>query len=165
MAVSLEPWLQDASLYKLQWPSSTKLKQYAFLCRALYRDEQGGALIEAALVILLYFILIFGMMNVGIVLFAYTNTVYASKVAVRYAAVHSSASATPCTTNDVQNLIKPYLLGAPAGGITINSTWSPSNTVGSTFSVTVMLNFPTPLPFTNSFGLQTSTTAQGYIVY
>ncbi len=165
MAVLLKLRLQAASLSEPQCMNSTRLGQHASLMKELCRDEQGGALIEAALVLLLYFTLIFAMMNVGIVLFAYANTIYASKVAVRYAAVHSSTSAAPCTASNIQNIIEPYLLGAPTGGVTITSKWSPNNTVGNTFSVTVLLKFPTPLPFMNSAGLQTSTTAQGYILY
>jgi len=146
-------------------PATPGSWQCAPLLKLLYHDEQGSNLIEAALVLLLYFTLIVAMMNVGIVLFAYANTVYASRVAVRYAAVHSSASKSPCTANDIQNIIAPYLWGAPTGGVTITSNWSPSNAVGNTFSVTVALTFKMPLPFTNSANLQTSTTAQGYILY
>ncbi len=144
---------------------STVPRQFAPLLRSFYRDEQGSYLIEAALVLVLYLTLTFAMMSVALILFAYANTVYASKVAVRYAVVHSSASAAPCSKTDIQKLVQPYLWGAPASGITIAPTWSPSNTVGSTFSITVALSFPTSLPFVDSAGLKTTTTAQGYILH
>lgn len=165
IAASLKPWPQAASAYELQYASGTAPRQHAPLLRALCRNEEGGALIEAALVLVLYFTLTIAMMSVSVILFAYANTVYASKVAVRYAAVHSSTSADPCTASDIQNIIEPYLWGAPTGGITITPKWSPNNTVGSTFSITVSLDFPTSLPFVNSAGLQTSTTAQGFVLY
>ena len=135
------------------------------LLKVFIVDEHGSYLVEAALVLSLYLTVIFAMMSVGVILFAYGNSVYASRLAVRYAIVHSSSSSNPCTSSVVQGLVQPYLWGAPAGGVNVTTHWSPSNTVGSTFSVTITLSFQTSLPLVSANALTTTTTAQGFILH
>ena len=54
-------------------------------------------MIEIALVLPLFFILIFGCVQFAMVFFVYSNTVYATQVAVRYACTHDNLVITPHT--------------------------------------------------------------------
>ncbi len=135
------------------------------ICRALWRDEQASNLIEVALALPLYLAMIFGMMTFAIVLFAYCNAIYASRVAVRYAVLHSSTATTPCTATLITSLVQPYLWGAPAGGVTITPSWVPANTVGSTFSIKITLGFNGVMPYTHLSGLQATTTSAAIILH
>jgi Flp pilus assembly protein TadG len=138
--------------------------------RFLWQDESGSNLVETALVLPLYLMVLFVLTSFAIVFFALCNATYAAKAAVRYAVVHSTTSftlctSTSCTTTAIQNLITPYLLGAPSGGVTITPTWTPANTVGSTISITVKMLYPTGMPYGYLSNLVVTSTAQGTILY
>ena len=134
-------------------------------CLESLRGEGGANLIEMAIVLPVYFLLVFTLISFAIVLFAYGNATFAGKSAVRYAVVHGALSVTPCSATDLQNIVTPYLWGAPPGGVTVTSQWSPSNAVGSTVSVTVQLAYSTGLPYGYLNNLVVSTTAEGIILH
>jgi Flp pilus assembly protein TadG len=126
------------------------------------RDEEGSELIEIALVLPIYFMLIFGFMGFAIVLFAYCNSTFAAKAAVRYAVVHSAATMYPCSATDIQNIVNPFLWGAPSS-VLITPSWTSSNTVGQIVTVTVKLTY-TGLPYLGT-PISTTASSQGYIVH
>jgi Flp pilus assembly protein TadG len=131
---------------------------------ALLSGEQGTELIEIAIVLPIYFALVFAITSFGIVMFAYCNASYAAKAAVRYAVVHSTATMNPCTATTIQSIVTPFLWGAPTGGVSINSSWTPSNTVGNTVTVTVTLTYSTGLPYVSLAGFVESASATGIIL-
>lgn len=129
-------------------------------------DGEGGSnLIETALVLPVYFLLVFSLMSFAIILFAYCNANFAAMTAARYAATHSSTSLLPCTLSTIQGIVTPFLWGAPSGGATVTAAWSPSNTIGSTVTVRVSMTYTTAMPYTNLRGLVVTTNAQEVIVH
>jgi Flp pilus assembly protein TadG len=120
-------------------------------------------MVEFALVIPAFFILLFGFIQFSIIFFGYCNAKYASQVAVRYAIVHGSLSATPCTNIALTNIAKQYLWGAPSGAITVTSTWSPDNNPGSTVTVRVSILYKTLIPFSSLSTIPVGASAQGTI--
>jgi Flp pilus assembly protein TadG len=133
--------------------------------RSRLTADQGSELIEVAIALPLYFMFIFGLTSFAIVLFAYCNATFAAKAAVRYAVVHSNATMAPCQATDIDNIVAPFLWGAPAGGVTITPTWTTTNTVGQIVSVTVTLTYSTGLPYVGLKGLAATASAQGYIIH
>ena len=101
----------------------------------LLEEDRGGAAIEMAVVLPVFFILLFGLFSFAIILFGYGNATYASRAGSRFASLHSATSLSPCTASSVQSFVMPFLWAAPSGGVTVATTWSPSNTVGSTVNV------------------------------
>lgn len=132
---------------------------------AALRCDGGAELIEIALVLPLYFAVVFGLTSFAIVVFAYCNATFASKAAVRYAVVHSTATMQPCQTADIQNIVYPFLWGVPTGGASISSSWSPANTLGSLVTVKVTLTYSAGLPYVGLGGLKATAMANGYIVH
>ena len=65
---------------------------------AVSSRERGGALVEFAMVLPLALILLFGIIQFGIVMFEYHATDYAAKYAARYASVHGALCASDGTT-------------------------------------------------------------------
>ena len=104
--------------------------------------EHGATSIEMAVVLPVFFLLLFGLFSLSIVFFGYGNAVFAARVGARYASLHSATSLSPCTPTVIQNLVTPYLWAAPAGGVTVSTTWNPTNTVGTTVSVSVRIVYP-----------------------
>ena len=67
--------------------------------RSLYRCEVGVASIEGAIVLLAYTFLIFGIMELLYVLFAYSTVARGAENAARYAMVHNACSVTAANAN------------------------------------------------------------------
>lgn len=133
--------------------------------RELLREETGSDLVETALVLPLYLMLIFGITSFAILFFAYCNATFASRAAVRYAVVHSSTSLAPCNAAILQGIVNPLLWGAPSGGVVVTPLWNLSNTIGSTVSVTIQMTYTHGLPYVSLSGLVVQVTSQGVILH
>jgi Flp pilus assembly protein TadG len=127
-------------------------------------EDSGATALEIALILPAFFLLLFGLFYFSITLFGYLNATYASRAAVRYASVHSSTSLSPATATTVQAVTTPYLPSAPLATPTVTTTWTPSNTVGSTVSVTIKLVYTVGIPFTTLKTVTVGSTAQRTIV-
>jgi Flp pilus assembly protein TadG len=126
--------------------------------------QKGSAMIEYALVLSIYFMLVYGFVQFCLILFGFNNATYASRIAVRYAVVHGSTATYTCTSTDISNIIAPLLWGAPSGGATITTTWAPNNTPGSIVSIKVAIQYTPKLPFFPSKLFTVGTTAYGTIL-
>ncbi len=114
-----------------------------------------------------YFMLVFGFTSFAIFLFAYCNATFASKAALRYAVLHSNTSLAPYTQTAINNIVTPFLWGAPSctGCVTIVVSPLPApNAIGTNVSVTVTLTYSTGLPYTKLTGLVASASAQGVAI-
>ena len=109
-------------------------------------EQDGGTLIEMAVALPTFFLLLFGLMDFSIMLFGYSNATFACRAGARYASLHSSTSLTPASAAMIQGVVTSYLWAAPSGGVTVNTTWSPANTVGSSVTVTVRIVYPIGVP-------------------
>ncbi len=121
-------------------------------------------MVEYAIVLSTYFLLIFGFVQLCLILFGYNNLTYASRVAVRYAVVHGSSANYTCTSTDISNIVKPLLWGAPSGGVSVSTTWSPNNNPGSTVSIKVGISYAPKIPFFGNKTFVVGTTAFGTIL-
>ncbi len=128
------------------------------------KDRCGQALIEMALVLPPFFLLLFGLFNFSFMLFGYCNASFACRLGARYASLHSSTSLAPCSSSFITNLVTPYLWAATQDQVTVATNWSPGNTVGSTVSVSVTIVYPTGIPFFSLTQVTVGSTAQRTIM-
>jgi Flp pilus assembly protein TadG len=127
-------------------------------------NQSGAAMIEMALVLPIYFLLVYGVIQICFVLFGFCNATYACRVAARYAAVNGTGNTYQCTATDVKNVATPYLWGAPKTGTTITTTWSPDNNPGSKVTVTIVLVYPTAIPFSKMNTISVGASSQAIIL-
>jgi Flp pilus assembly protein TadG len=132
--------------------------------RGLGKDRSGATALETALVLPVFFLLLFGLMYFAIALFGYCNATYSSRAAARYASLHSSTSLSPCTAVSVQSVIAPYLAATPAAASTVSTTWSPANTVGATVTVSVTMVYSVAIPFSSLKTLTVGSVAKRTII-
>lgn len=117
-------------------------------------------LIEMAIVLPIFFLLLFGIFSYSIILFGRGNAICAANVAARYAALHSSTAVVPSTSASIKSYASAFLYAAPASGTTVTTTYSSSNTVGGTVTVTVDVTYPILIPFYGSRSLTVSASSQ-----
>ena len=149
-------------------------------------SENGGTLVETALSLSLLFMLIFGIIQISLVLYTFHFVSEAAREATRYAVVRGSSLVTDCTapgyatcvaqggknTGDIATYVTN--LGYPgfnSSDVTVNSTWLTSSGAacgttdackvpGDMARVTVTYNFPFSVPFVPSRTLTMSSTSQ-----
>jgi Flp pilus assembly protein TadG len=89
----------------------------------------GSTLIESALVYPVLFVVVLGIIMLGMATFRYQQVAHAAREGSRWAAVHGTVYAkerttTPATPEEVYtNAILPQLAGAAPGGIVYSVTW------------------------------------------
>lgn len=135
--------------------------------QVLYRREEGAALLETAISIVLLLTFLFGAIEVSLMLYSYHFISEAAREGTRYAIVRGNTctgfpSACPASDDD----IKAYVAGLGFPGINFSSTTmtvniahgaypagtncSPSascNNAGNTVQVQVIYHFPFSIPF------------------
>jgi len=104
-------------------------------------------MIEMALVLPVFLLLLFGIFNFSIVLFGRGSAIYGADVAARYAAMHSSTAVVPSTLASVTSAATEYLLSTSNSPPTVTTTYNPANTIGATVTVTVSIPYPLTIPF------------------
>jgi Flp pilus assembly protein TadG len=128
-------------------------------------SQSGSTIVEFALVVPIFFLLIFGFIAFAIIFAGYCSAAYASQAAVRYAIVHGNNSSYACSNTDITALVAPYLWAAQSGGSTVTTTWTPDNSPGSTVSVTISLTYKTAIPYSALHTVHVGAFAQGTILF
>ena len=121
-------------------------------------------MIEMALILPVYFMLVCGMVQMCLILFGSCNATYACRQAARYAAVHGTGAAYTCTTTDIQNVAKQYLWGAPQNGVTISATWPSGNNPNSYVKVVISMVYPVAIPFAKLTTITVGTASTAWIL-
>lgn len=139
--------------------------------RASMRSRRRGqALVEFALVVPFFFLLLFGIIEAGRFIFYYESLSHATREGARYAIVNGantlgcpSGPAAPgtsaCDTSgaNVVARVRQAALGVPSGGITVNRCWwytacdygthgDGDNARGATVTVSASFTYSTLLP-------------------
>jgi len=129
--------------------------------------QSGSAMVEMALIIPLYFIIIFGLVEFSIVFAGYCGAAYASQLAVRYAIVRGGDNTVlgPCSAANITTLVAPYLWAAQKNGSVITTTWSPNNYTGSTVIVSISLTYSIGIPYFGQNAIKVGASSQGTILY
>ncbi|MEP7341699.1 MAG: TadE/TadG family type IV pilus assembly protein [Acidobacteriota bacterium] len=115
----------------------------------LRRLQRGGTLVELALILPIFFLLIFGVLDFGRGIWAYNTLSYASREGVRYAIVRGSKSQTPASVSDIRQIVIAQTGGLDASKLTVTVTWLPNNSPGSNVKVQAQYNFVSLVPLLN----------------
>jgi Flp pilus assembly protein TadG len=99
--------------------------------------RRGSAMIESALALLVFAVLMAGVMEIGLTLFISNSLAFAAQRAARYASVRGGASGHPASAADIRATALAYAAPLNPEGITVTVTWSPNNNAGGTVLVKV----------------------------
>ena len=118
-------------------------------------------MVEMALVSMLFFTLIIGILDVGRAVFTYNRISAVTRDATRHAIVHGARSSSPATATDIQDYVQNKLVGLTGVGVT--TTWTPGNRRGHKVRVTVGYTYQPIIGFVPSVQLgATSQMAMSY---
>ncbi len=128
----------------------------------LRRDERGAELVEFALISIVFFMLVFGVMEFGRAIWIYGTVAHVAREGTRFAIVRGSDSGRTATPADVE----AYVQGRAAGmtGLTVTTTWDdPSKDPGTV--VQVQRDFDPALPLVSLGPLTLSATSRMVIAF
>jgi len=129
--------------------------------RASRRSERGAATLEFGMVVVVFFMFVFGVMDFGRALYTYHFVSNAACEATRYAMVRGSASTSPATANDITDYVKAITpMGINPSDITVSTTWSPNDAPGASVKVQVSDNFKFMTPVFMKYQLPLSGSSQ-----
>lgn len=109
--------------------------------------QSGSAIVEGALVFLVFMVIVFGLMEFGRMVWSYTQVANGAREATRYAIVHGSASGSTASVSQIQGIVTSHSPGLDASNITTNVTFTPDQSPGSTVKVAVTYKFYPLTPF------------------
>jgi Flp pilus assembly protein TadG len=109
------------------------------------RRRRGATTLEFGLAFMVFFMVVYGIMEFGRVVASYNILSGATREGVRYAIVHGSASGSAATAPDVQNVVRRWAIGLDSNSVAVTTTWTPGNAPGS--QVKVIASY-TVQPFT-----------------
>ena len=109
------------------------------------RSERGSMLVEGALCLTVYLMILFGTIDFGRMVFAYNFVSYAAREAARYAMVRGTTH--PTTAAALLTYVQGEAIGLNSGSITVTPTWTPDHTPGSTVQVLVQYSFQPIAPY------------------
>jgi Flp pilus assembly protein TadG len=113
--------------------------------------RRGSTMLEGALVMTTFVILLVGAMDFGRLGFAYSSVTYAAHQAARFAATNGSSSGHAASAAAIQSNADGNLIGLNAANLTVSVTWTPNNNPGSQVQVVVSYGFkPLVVPISSS---------------
>jgi len=108
-------------------------------------------MLEGALVMTTFVILLVGSMDFGRLGFAYNSVTFAAHQAARFAATNGSGSGHAATLASIQANVNSNLVGLNAKALTVGVTWTPNNNPGSQVQVKVSYSFqPLVVPISSN---------------
>jgi len=102
-----------------------------------WRGEKGAEIVESALVLVVFFFLVLGIIEAGRLTYAYNYVGRAAAEGARWASVRGGASTNPATNTTVANYVKKWAVGLDLSKITVSMTWLPDSNPGSQVKVQV----------------------------
>lgn len=124
-------------------------------------NDVGTALLEFGLVVVVFFLFVFGVMDFGRAVYTYHFVSNAACQATRYAIVRGSSSTDPVTAADIESYVKSITPeGIDPNNLTITTTWSPNDAPGSNVKVQVSDNFHFMNPLVPKYQINLSDSSQ-----
>jgi Flp pilus assembly protein TadG len=123
----------------------------------------GQAITEFALVAPVFFLLLFGILQMGIVIYRYTTVGMAAREAARYAMVHSPTSENPAGSGNFPTVQQFALNFAPflnTSDVVVKYQADPTATNQSDALVTITHNYTQQIPFMSAVPLPLTSSSQ-----
>ena len=111
------------------------------------RNQRGSNLVETALCLTVFLMILFGIIDFSRAIFAYNFVSHAARQGARYAVVRGQSSGHAASAGDVQDYVRQQAVTLNSSSVTVNTTWSPDNSAGSTVQVQVQYSFSPVLPY------------------
>lgn len=104
-------------------------------------------------------LIVFGIVQVGFVIWSNSTLAFAVDSAVRYASLNGARSSTPATADSIRTMVRNAATGLKKNDITVNVTWTPNNRPGSVVRVQAIYPVPTlvDIVWKHPFPLRSST--------
>src|SRR2546426_1992847 len=123
--------------------------------RALERGQAGQSLSELSIVLVLFLVVTFGIVDAGRLILAYNAVSLGAREGVRYAIVRGSKSLTPATQSDITAYVQSKTVGLPVDvtvawctpTLACSATPTGHSDPGSSVEVTVHSIFTPVTPF------------------
>jgi Flp pilus assembly protein TadG len=97
--------------------------------------QRGAVVLEFGLAFLVFFSVVYGIMEFGRIVASYNILSGAAREGVRYAVVHGSASGSVATASDIQDVVRRWAIGMDTSAVVVTTTWTPGNAPGSQVKV------------------------------
>ena len=111
------------------------------------RRQRGATTAELALVIPLFMLLVAGLVDAGRAVWVRTTVQYESTQAVRWASVRSNDSGNPATAAKIEAWVENQARILDPDKLSVETSWTPSNSPGATVSITVQYQYEPALAF------------------
>jgi len=98
-------------------------------------QQRGTAMVEFALAFLIFFTVVYAIMEFGRIVSSYNILAGAAREGARYAVVHGSASGSAASASDIQDIVRKWSIGLDKNSVTVTTTWTPGNGPGSDVKV------------------------------
>ena len=125
-------------------------------------NQKGTSVLEFGIVLLVFFLLTLGIMDIGRAVKEYHSLSFAAREGARYAIVHGDRSSNPATADIIENIVKSRIPNLK--DVTVTTTWDPNNAQASRVEVTVEHTFH-PIMLIFDFTIPLSATTRMAISY
>ena len=88
------------------------------------KRQRGNAILEGALSLTVFFMMFFGIIDFGRMLWIYNTMAYVAREGSRYAQVRGVNTTTAATSSDVSTYAAAKAIGIASSDITITTTWT-----------------------------------------
>lgn len=97
--------------------------------------QRGSNTLEFGLAFLLFFSILYGIMEFGRIVASSNILAGAVREGARYATVHGSKSGSAASSTDVQTVVRNWSIGLDTSSVAVTTTWSPGNAPGNQVKV------------------------------
>ena len=94
-------------------------------------------MVELAITFLGFFMMIFGVMEFSMAIYAYDFCYAEAQETAHYASLHGSQAPAPASASDLTAFVKARNIGLNPSLLKVTTTWDPDNNPGSTVTVKV----------------------------
>ena len=124
------------------------------------RRQKGSSLLEGALALPAFLMMVFGLIEASMAIYAYNTVAYGAGAAARAAALHGSTAPVVWSADDIRTYVQHQSPGLIRSNLTTTPSWSPDNAVGSAVTVQISYNVVplVHLVFGNAFTIRSSAT-------
>ena len=120
----------------------------------------GQAMAEFAVVASTFFLLLFGIIEMAIVVFRYNTVSAAAREAARYAVVHNPTSLNPASTADIKAIAVSYAPFLSTDEVTVTFPADPTLPTQKDAVVSISHNYTQTVPFMSAVPLTLTSSSQ-----
>jgi len=125
-------------------------------------EARGQTMVEFAMVASVFLLLLFGIMQMALMVYNYNTVCSAAREAVRYAIVRSPTSPNPATTAQIQQIAINTAVGLNTSQLTVAVSWpaDASLPAQSDARVQVSYQYQLQIPFFSPLTMTLASTSQ-----